>query len=204
MPDPDLTYWTRIEPILQRISIYDGEEEFQRSCEDIPRPLLLVAAAHVALAEVQDGGFLQFFMNSTGIFTAEAIEGFHELEMPRLAAVFSRAAGLFGKPCPRKRKDRWDAMLIASGHSREELETIFTTEEDNLAAFAKATQPLDFESMNQEAWDLAANDHGDFEGAATRYLTRWHAAQRLILAKKHLRMAQPLRLVQPIAKEKAS
>jgi hypothetical protein len=40
-----------------------GPREFAESIAEVPRPGVLLFAAHISLAEVHNGGFLQLFWN---------------------------------------------------------------------------------------------------------------------------------------------
>jgi hypothetical protein len=69
-------YWSLIEPVWDEIEIYSGPEEFSRTFAGVPRSAGLLFAAHFCQSEVCNGGFNQFFSNSTGVLAPEAIEGF--------------------------------------------------------------------------------------------------------------------------------
>jgi hypothetical protein len=115
------SYWDLIEPVLDEINIYDGEANFLKSIQPISRPLVLLYAAHFCQSEVCNGGFLQFFKNSTGVLCPEAIEGFKLIGMPQLASVIETAAALLGSPYPRDREARSNALLAASRLEENEL-----------------------------------------------------------------------------------
>ena len=79
------SYWDTIEPVWDKINIYEGEATFLTSIQPLPRPVVLLYAAHFCLSEIYNGGHLQFFWNNTGILCPEAIEGFNLIGMPQLA-----------------------------------------------------------------------------------------------------------------------
>ncbi len=162
------SYWEVVEPIWNGISI-DSPEKFLKSLRRVPRPALLLYASHFCLSEVHNGGFLQFFWNSTGVLGPEAAEGFQAIGMERLAGVVSAANVLLGDPYPRDRNDRWDALLVESGHTEQELKQIFDESDNVFLSFRKATALLPFDQLDKQAWDLAAHDAGGFQQAATRY-----------------------------------
>jgi hypothetical protein len=163
-------YWDLVEPIWESINI-DSPTEFQASFVKVPRPIGLVYASHFCLSEVHNGGFLQFFWNSTGVLAPEAGEGFEAIGMPQLAAVVQEVMLILGDVYPRDREVRWDALLRASQLSDDELERIFKGAKNLYHAYAKATKPLPFDALNKRAWELAAEENGDFGNAATQYLT---------------------------------
>lgn len=170
------SYWELVEPIFSDINT-EGAASYFASIVAVPRPVLLLYAAHFCIAEVFNGGLLQFFWNSTGVIAPEAIEGLVAVGMPRLAAVLSHATMLLGSPYPRDRDDRWDALLVASGKSASELESIFEKAVNLYLAFQEATLPLSLDELNKEAWELARTENDGFQDAATRYAKRFLASE---------------------------
>jgi Domain of unknown function (DUF4375) len=168
MLEPIDSYWELVEPVFTKIDI-DSPASFFASIADVPRPVLLLYAAHFCLSEVHNGGFLQFFKNSTGLITPEAIEGFDAIGMQMLASVVRAAADPLGVPYPRERDSRWDALLVASGRSEEQLKDIFEKAKNLYLAFVKATETLPLDQLSRQAWVLAETESGGFQDAATRY-----------------------------------
>jgi hypothetical protein len=123
----------------------------------------------MCLAEVHNGGFLQLFWNTTGVLVPEGIDGFNTIGMTTMAALLQRAASKLGAPYPRNRDDRWDALLIASGHGTKELKSIFDNQKNPYVAFAEATKRLGFDLLENEFWETAKTENGGFQKAATRY-----------------------------------
>lgn len=176
MTETGHSYWDFIEPYWDVFNIYDGPEAFESSIRGVPLPAVLLYAAHFCQSEVHNGGFLQFFHNSTGVLAPEAIEGFAVIGMPTLASIVKEAASTLGVPYPRDRDDRWDALLAASGHSQSELDQIFKkykSEPDGTKgfyrAFNEATKTLSFDELNRKFWQAAKTENGGFEDGATRY-----------------------------------
>jgi hypothetical protein len=161
-------YWELVEPLFDIVDI-DSPEVFVASIQGLNPLVLNLFAAHFCLSEVHNGGFLQFFWNSTGVLGPEAIEGFRAIGMPKLAAVVLEAAAQLGKPYPRDRDQRWDALLAASGRTEAELHEIFQGTSNLYLAFEKATEPLNFDTLDAKAWQLAEEENGDFGNAATAY-----------------------------------
>jgi hypothetical protein len=168
MPQQISSYWDLVEPLFNRIDIDDPEKYFV-SITGVPRPVLLLYAAHFCLAEVHNGGFLQFFWNSTGLIAPESIDGFGAIGMPRLCSIAKAASDLLGSPYPRDRNERWDALLKASGRSERHLKRIFKEAPNLFLAFHEATETLSFGDVNKEAWEAAETENGGFQEAATRY-----------------------------------
>lgn len=115
-------YFEALEPHWDRISIYDGPETFLRQFADAPRFVQTIFAAHVCQAEVCNGGFHQFFNNSSGVLAPEAVEAFRSLGMPQVAEVVATAMALLGDEFPRDREKRLLKLsqLASSGTAEQE------------------------------------------------------------------------------------
>jgi hypothetical protein len=138
---PGTTHW--LEQIWREIDIYDGPEAFVASASRFPRPLILLYAAHFCQSEVCNGGFAQFFDNSTGVLAPEAVEGLVALGLHELGGTVSSAMRLFGSAYPRDREERQEAM----------------TEEMFQA----------FEPLNERFYALIEGEGGGFHQAADRF-----------------------------------
>ncbi|MDH3228918.1 MAG: DMP19 family protein [Alphaproteobacteria bacterium] len=103
-------YWDHIEPFWESVSIYDGPEEFLLRFTEMPEHAAHLFALHWCASEVCNGGFHQFFFNSTGVLAPEAVAGFRAIGMPQTAAVVAAAMASFGEPYPRDREERQDAL----------------------------------------------------------------------------------------------
>ena len=169
MAEEERSYWEVVEPVMDRVNIYDGPVHYFSSIAELPRAYVLLYATHMSLAEIHNGGFLQLFWNNTGIVVPEAIEGFVELGMPKASALLVRAAALLGDTYPIVREYRWDALLVESGLSEVEIEALFKGESNLYLAFEKATKALPFEELSDELLELADEENGGFQRAATQY-----------------------------------
>jgi hypothetical protein len=163
------SYWEVVEPLFETVDMGNGPGALASSIDSVPRFSVLLFAAHMALAEVQNGGFLQLFWNNTGVLVPEAIEGFTTIGMPAMAAILKEAAKPLGDPYPRDRDERWDALLAASGRSSRKLKLIFKTAENFYLGFQEATSPLGFDALEQRFWETAKVENEGFQEAATRY-----------------------------------
>lgn len=99
----------------------------------------------------------------------EVIDGFHRAWYAADGGAGAKAATLPGSPYPRDRDSRWDALLQASGRSQRDLKRIFKKDENLYLAFVEATDPLTYDLMSREAWDLAKSENGGLQEAATLY-----------------------------------
>ena len=139
-------YWSIVEPVFDEIDIYQGSEEFVRTFATVPRPAGLLFAAHFCQSEVCNGGFNQFFANSTGVLAPEAIEGFKAIGQDFVANLIQQACSLFGEPFPRERLLR-----------QSKLEAI------DLALL---------KSLNQKFYGIIGSENGGFEAAADNYAAK--------------------------------
>jgi hypothetical protein len=63
-------YWDVVEPYWNQIDIQDPDI-FQHTFQSAPKISGLMFAAHFCQSEVCNGGFHQFFWNSTGVLAPE-------------------------------------------------------------------------------------------------------------------------------------
>ena len=97
------SYWEVVEPLFSVINFGDGPEAFSRSAGVVPRSSMLLFAAHMCLAEVYNGGFLQLFWNNTGVLLPDGIDGLSAIGMPLMAGILRDAAPL-ESPSPKTAK----------------------------------------------------------------------------------------------------
>lgn len=88
-------------------------------------------------AEVSNGGFAQFFFNSSGNFSCELVRAFTEIGAAKTAQICSMALGAFGGALPTDSDERQKA-LAAMGNDEvdiilEECSVAFLKDEDDLA-----------------------------------------------------------------------
>lgn len=168
VPQPLDSYWPLVEPMFDVVSI-DDPASFERTKSSVPHSSLVLFAAHFCLSEVWNGGLLQFFFNSTGILAPEAIEGFQAIGMANIASRLAAAAAPLGGIFPRDRGARWDAMLVNSGLDAQQLEQIFREAKDQYLGFRSATAAFEWDRLTEEIYDLAENENGGFQNAATDF-----------------------------------
>src|SRR5262245_27409852 len=78
---------TVIHPVWWRANIYDGPVAYERSLEQFSRGQRHVFAIIWYLNEVNNGGHLQFYSNSTGIVWKDTLAGFEALGVLRAANI---------------------------------------------------------------------------------------------------------------------
>jgi Domain of unknown function (DUF4375) len=137
-------YWTTIEPFWDAINIYEGPEIFRETFDSAPRVSGLMFAAHFCQSEICNGGFNQFFWNSTGVLAPEAVEGFREIGQLKIAALVESAMDLVGCPYPRDREER----------------------QRRLSQLAEGA----LDALDQTFFSLIQSEAGGFQDAADRYV----------------------------------
>jgi hypothetical protein len=137
-------YWSIVEPVWDAINIYEGPEVFRQTFDSAPRVPGLMFAAHFCQSEVCNGGFNQFFWNSTGVLAPEATEGFREIGQPQIAALLETAMDLVGSPYPRDREERKERLShVAEGA---------------------------LDALDERFFILIESEAGGFQNAADRYV----------------------------------
>ena len=107
---PGELYWSLVDPIWDRVSIYDGPEVFLDQVNKVSEVQKYLFAAHWCQSEVRNGGLHQFFSNDTGVLAPEALEAFHLLGLEQCATALARAMAFFGDVYPRERSERAEAL----------------------------------------------------------------------------------------------
>ena len=137
-------YWDIVEPFWEVINIYDGPEVFRQTYDSVPTLSGLVYAAHFCQSEVSNGGFHQFFWNSTGVLAPEAVDGFRAIGQPQIAALVQSAMSLLGTPYPRDRAER--------------------------QAHLQKVSKGDLDGLDEKFYALIDSEGGGFEAAADAYV----------------------------------
>jgi len=95
------SYWDLVDPYWEKISIYHGPERLDSDLTKAPRHVQVLFCVHWHNSEVCNGGFDQFFFNSTGVLAPQAVAGYRVLGRPDLAEMLEYAMRLLGKQYPR-------------------------------------------------------------------------------------------------------
>lgn len=99
-------YWPLIEPDYNRVSIYDGPDRFLADIRGTPDWRIHLLAVHWCNSEVCNGGFDQFFLNSTGVLAPEALRGYESVGRNDLADLLRQAMARLRPDYPRDRSAR--------------------------------------------------------------------------------------------------
>lgn len=118
------------EPFYDQFNFYEGREEWLRSIATIPEKAVDLFAVHWLHLEVCNGGFWQYFFNSTGACAPEARRGFSAIGMPDVAKVVSEAMAKLGSEYPGSREVRQEIV-------------------------GAPENPMDFSDLDQSFYDLA-------------------------------------------------
>jgi len=119
--EPGSVYWKLIEPHWIPLNkAWDaGERKFLAKLSAIPLKAQLLYAAHWCKSEVDNGGFYQFFYNTSGILAPEAVKGFGAVGLVACADSLADAMKFFGSPYPRVRELRLDKLPQQLGKRAE-------------------------------------------------------------------------------------
>jgi hypothetical protein len=123
------------------INIYDGPNVFLQTFRSADPNAGIVYAAYFCQWEVCNGGFRQFFSNSTGVLAPEAVEAFARLGMPNTADLVRRACERVDTPYPRERSVRNTTL-----------------------------KELDFRDLEDRFYDLVDQENGGFEAASQQFI----------------------------------
>jgi hypothetical protein len=145
-----MSYWDLVKPIWEAVSIYEGGDTFIKQYNASPEPSRNLLAAHWTQSEVRNGGFAQYFSNSTGVLAPEAVVAFRALEMPQCAAMIERAMTFFEQPYPRECEERDEVVEAAYEASGDE-----------------DFDP--FDGLDEPFFELLDTENGGFETAADKY-----------------------------------
>ena len=100
---PGALAWEIVARVEDSASIHDGPAVFLAQFAALSAPERHLLATHWCDHEVCNGGFLQFFENSTGVLAPEAVDGYRALGLFEVAATVEDAMKLFVPSYPRDR-----------------------------------------------------------------------------------------------------
>jgi hypothetical protein len=133
-------YFTCIEDTFEDIDIYGDANKLHEGLREFPQWIGDLVCVHWLLSEFQNGGLMQFFINSTGILAPEAVAALRRMRMTQAAEALDRAVELFGSPYPRQKKDRYQILRTKADLKFEDMEKmmwrakLFQTMEDQVDA----------------------------------------------------------------------
>ncbi|GHA52891.1 hypothetical protein GCM10008927_18300 [Amylibacter ulvae] len=89
-----------------QFDFYNGRKKWLKSIRKIPVKAVHLYTIHWLHIEHNNGGFDQYFFNSTSTTVPEAIEGFTAIGMPQVAEVVATAMARMGDPFPFDKLER--------------------------------------------------------------------------------------------------
>lgn len=102
-----VNYWQIIEPIWSDEDLNSNEPQvFLKRFSELSEPQKVLFPVYWLESEVCNGGFHQFFNNSTGILAPEAVAGFRSIGLTDFADSIEEAMSFFGSSYPREREKR--------------------------------------------------------------------------------------------------
>lgn len=133
---PGAAAWRLIEPHWEAVSIYDGPIVFQEGFEKLPEPARHLFAVWWCDSEICNGGFHQFFSNSTGVLAPEALKGFRAIGLQECAELVEAAIDKFHTSYPRDRGVRHAALqaIELPGEKREQWDPFYDLDDKYYAA----------------------------------------------------------------------
>ncbi|MEM9017765.1 MAG: DUF4375 domain-containing protein [Verrucomicrobiota bacterium] len=132
-------------PYYDQFNFYEGRDAWLRSTESVPKEAVLLFSLHWLHLEVYNGGFWQYFFNSTATTYPEASEGFSAIGMKDVARVVDEAAGRLGDPFPFGTEERRE--IVGDPGNRmdfDNLETEFYSLADTEQFFRKLPKFVPF------------------------------------------------------------
>lgn len=109
--EDDKLVWLTIDKIWKWADFYEAYAPFKEQMAELTKGQRAIYATTWCDAEVDNGGFHQFFSNSTGMLGPETVEGFRLIGMEDSAkAVEAVIAWAKFDPYPRERKERQTRM----------------------------------------------------------------------------------------------
>lgn len=88
------------------IEFHEGYRRYRDDYKRAPEAYRVLFCGYWCQYEINNGGFKQFFWNSTGVIAPEAVLAFQTVGLPELAAVVRDAMIIFGSAFPRNRQTR--------------------------------------------------------------------------------------------------
>ena len=105
-----MSWWDPLETVWYEQPLSEEPEVFLTWFDSLSETQKVLFPTHWVCAEVHNGGFYQYFTNSTGLHALEAIDGFRELGLDDIAEIVRQAVSVFDEPFPRVRSIREDFL----------------------------------------------------------------------------------------------
>jgi hypothetical protein len=119
------------------------EVGYDPSRSDVPRDIQLLWATSYGKADIDNGGFHQFFTNGTGVFAPEMVEWFDRAELNDTAAIVRSAIAVFGDTYLRSQTARQHFLQGFVGKSRAEWDPFYSMDDPFYASLPYDTKEFD-------------------------------------------------------------
>lgn len=110
------SYWDYVDFVWSRISIYHGPEVYAECIRQLPSECVQLHAVHWYTSEAYNGGFDQFFFNSTGVVAKNALEGLKRIGANEHHDLLVSAMSLLGGRYPAE-------QVVREGRLTDEVRT---------------------------------------------------------------------------------
>jgi hypothetical protein len=147
---PGNVYWAHIESAFDSVDIYSGPSVFLANCNKLELRTVNLLAAHWCQSEVCNGGFHQFFHNSTGVLAPEALRGFSAMNIVEWEQALGQAMGFFGPKYPREQEERRKALPSPVKSARREVWDPFYELDERF---------YDWLKPDQDRWNRVADNY---------------------------------------------
>ena len=133
------------EPYYDDFNFYEGREKWLESIKDIPEKAVYLFSIHWLHLEVYNGGFWQYFHNSTSVSSPEAIKGFSIIGMKDVSDIIKKASSKLGNEFPMDLETRRE--IVGDPENRmdfDELEELFYELADTKKFFRKKPKFVEY------------------------------------------------------------
>lgn len=134
----------------------EDPEEFFKWFRGLTKPQQILFPTHWLCAEVYNGGFHQYFSNSTGFHAPEAIQGFRALGLEDISEIVEQAVGVFGANFPRQREIRESFLNSIEGNDISEWNPFFKLDDVFYAAIKLPDAP---DLWDDDRFTVAAKEY---------------------------------------------
>lgn len=110
-----------IKPVWLSVDIYSSKEEYERGLESFSFHQRSIFAIMWFISEVFNGGFYQFYTNSTGIVWEDAMDGFELIGIPEAQKIIKESSERFN-PQPSFDRIKREDYLVATDIEFEDLD----------------------------------------------------------------------------------
>lgn len=156
----------------RQIDLNNGLAGYAVSSEGVPHAHLLLFAAWLTLAEVNESGLVGLFWNATGMIVPEAIEGLALAGLTQSAGILEEAANGLAPEYPIDVDERRDVLISGAGSSDVLIDEMFKAGEEPFTVLRRAVTTRTLDRLSLKLLDLAETENGGFAEAAEQYIER--------------------------------